>query len=218
MRTRVMLGAYLLLVAGLLGGAYASGLRLHDLTPERVRVFVSSYGAWAPVAYLLVYGQPLMPIPASILTAAAGLAFGPWRGLLAAITGATLRACTEFAVGRTLGRRVVARLLRGRAAALDRTLGQHSFRAVLLIRLIPNVPYDVQNYALSLSQVRFVPYLLGTMLGIVPGTAFFAFLGHAVTDPAHLWQLLIAILLLVGVMAWQRAQLKRRQALADASR
>lgn len=211
MRSRVKLGVCLLLVAGTAWGLHACGLRVSDVNPERLRTFALSFGAWAPAVYLLAYGQPLVPLPASILTAAAGLAFGPWRGTLVAVSGATLRACTQFALARALGRDTVARLLKGRAAALDQRLGEHSFKAVLLIRLIPNFPYDVQNYTLSLSQVRFAPYALATLVGILPGTALFAFMGHAVTDPAHLWQLLLALLIIVGLMAWQRAWRKRRQ-------
>jgi uncharacterized membrane protein YdjX (TVP38/TMEM64 family) len=186
------------------------GMDLTQLSPERVRAFVLSFGAWAPAIYLLIYGQPLVPLPASILTITGGLAFGPAWGTAAALSGATLRACTEFAVARRLGREAVARLLKGRIATLDQTIGRHGFKAVLLIRLIPNVPFDMQNYGLGFSQVRFAPYALATFLGMVPGSFAFVYLGYSLTDPKQLWKLGLAILIIVGLMVAQQAWAKRQ--------
>ena len=102
-----------------------------------------------------------------------------------------------------------AKLLKGRAASLDVALSNSSFKAVLLIRLIPNFPYDVQNYGLGFSQVRFVPFVLATALGIIPASFAFVYLGYSLTDPAQLWKLLVAVLVIVGLMLAQGAWRKR---------
>ena len=207
----VKLAVLLLLVLVAVGALRACGVRVSDITPERIRGFVLGFGGWAPAVYVAAYGQPVIPLPASIMTAAGGLAFGVWWGTCAALAGAMTRACTQFALGRALGRDAIARLLKGRAAALDRQLGARGFLAVFLIRFIPNFPFDVQNYALASSQVRVAPYVVGTLAGIIPGVFLYALLGHTVTDPAHIWQLLAVMLLLVGVTAW----LKRRRRAAS---
>ncbi len=186
------------------------GVDLTKITPERVRNFVQSFGVWAPVVYLVAYAQPLFPLPASVMTITGGLAFGPGWGTLAALVGATLRACTQFGVARLLGREAVAKLLKGKVAALDQKIGENGFKAVLLIRLIPNFPFDVQNYGLGFSRVEFLPYAIATFLGIIPGSFAYVYLGYSLTDPKQVWKLGLAILIIVGLMVLQQVWKKRR--------
>ena len=206
----VKLGVLVALIIGAGWLVHACGLRVSDITPEKIRGFVLGFGGWAVAVYVAAYGQPVIPLPASIMTAAAGLAFGLWRGTLAALVGVMARACTQFALGRALGRQAIASLLTGRAAALDRRLGERSFMAVFLIRLIPNFPFDVQNYALASSQVRFAPYAAATFLGVLPGTVLYAWVGHSISEPRHLWNLVIAIFLIIGLVVGRRAWIARR--------
>ena len=204
------LGAAAALVLGVGWALKALGVDVTKITPERVRAFILSFGVWAPCIYILAYGQPIIPLPASLMTGLAGAAFGKWWGTLVALTGATLRAGTEFFVARLLGREVVAKLLKGKVAALDEKLGENSFKAVLLIRLIPNLPFDMQNYGLGFSKVRAIPYLVATFLGILPGCFLFVYAGESITNPKQLWKLLLAILLIVGftvlTSAWRKRQ------------
>jgi len=207
----VRVSLLVIVVGGAVWGLRALGFDPRQLSPDRVREFVLSFGAWTPAVYLLTYGQPIIPLPASVMTGLAGVVFGKGWGVVAAVTGATIRASTEFLVARLLGREAVSRLLKGRIAAVDQQLGENSFKAVLLIRLIPNVPFDMQNYALGFSRVRFGPYVLGTFLGILPGCFAFVYLGYSLTDPKQIWKLGVAILLIAGLMAATSAW-KRRQA------
>jgi len=200
---------------GLVGvwfGLRAAGVDVSGVTPERVREFVLSFGLLAPVVYLAAYGQPIVPLPASVMTITGGLAFGPAWGTLAALGGATLRACSEFLVARLLGRRVVEKLARGRAASLDQRISAHGFHAVLLIRLIPNLPFDMQNYGLGFTKIRFVPYALATFLGMIPGAFAYVYLGYSLTDPQQIWKLGVAILLIIGLMLLTTQWNKRRAA------
>ncbi len=195
----VKLGLFVLLVVGVGWVLKLFGFDVTKITPDRVREFVLSFGVWAPVIYLVIYGQPIVPLPASIITITGGLAFGPVWGAVAAVSGATIRACTQFLVARLLGREAVAKLLKGKVAALDQRLGENSFKAVLLIRLIPNFPYDVQNYGLGFSQARFAPFAAATALGILPASFTLVYLGYSLTDPKQIWKLALAILLIVGL-------------------
>ncbi len=208
--TWVKLGLLLVFLAGLGVLIYSSGVDLRHITPEKIRGFVLSFGVWAPAVYLLAYAQPLVPLPASVMTLTGGLAFGPLWGTIAALAGATARATSEFLVARLLGRDAVAKLLKGKIATLDQKLEKNGFKAVLLIRLIPNLPFDFQNYGLGFSRVKLVPYVLASFLGMLPGCFAFVYLGYSLTDPKQIWKLLVAILLIVGLMVgtsrWKRCQ------------
>ena len=178
------------------------------LTPEQIRAFALSCGAWAPASYLLMYAQPLVPLPASVMMMAAGLLFGPWQGLLIALAGATARACSQFAVARLMGREAVAGLLRGRTKLLEQRIAAQGFMTVLLVRLIPNFPSDIQNYGLGFSSVRFWPYALGTLVGFFPWVVVFVYLGHVLTSSRAIC---IALIVLVLASAGAIALRSRRR-------
>lgn len=208
----IKLVGLLVVVVGLVVGLRMLGFDVTRITPGQVRTFVLSFGVWAPVIYLAVYGQPLVPLPASVMTATAGLAFGTRWGVLAAMAGTTLRACAQFFVARLVGQEAVEKMLRGNVSTLYQTTGRIGFKTVFLIRFIPNFPFDVQNYALGFSEVRFAPYLLGTLLGLIPGTVVMVYFGHALTDTRRLWKMSLAMLLIVGLVIAQRLwAAKRRQ-------
>lgn len=209
--TWLKLGLFVLIMMGLWAGLKAFGIDLTQMTPDRVRMFVLSFGAFAPLMYLAAYGQPLIPLPASIMTIAGGLAFGPVWGTCAALSGATMRACSQFGVARLLGHEAVSKLLKGHIASLDEKIGQHGFKAVFLIRTIPNVPFDMQNYGLGFSKVRFAPYALGTFVGMIPGSFALGYLGYSLTDLRNAWKILLAAALIAALVAGQRRYVKRRQ-------
>lgn len=185
------------------------GINLNELSPQRVQNFVRSFGVWAPLVYLGIYAQPIIPIPAGMVTIAGGLAFGPFWGTLIVLIGATTRAVLEFLIARFLGQRAVSKLLKGKTANLNQKLGENDFQAVLLIRLIPNLPFDVQNYGLGLTCVKFTPYFIATALGMIPGTFAFVFLGYSLTDPKQIWKLGLIVLVIIGIIFGQRAWQKR---------
>jgi uncharacterized membrane protein YdjX (TVP38/TMEM64 family) len=90
-------------------------------------------------------------------------------------------ASAAFVAGRTLLRTVVARRLetRPRFAALDQAVGRYGLRLVALARLSPLLPFNLLNYAFGLTQVRTRDYVIGSWLGMLPGTAAYCYLGAA---------------------------------------
>ena len=196
----IKLSIFVVIVGGAGWGLHALGIEVSDLSPSKMKELILSFGIWAPVMYLVAYGQPIIPLPASVMTITGGLAFGPVWGTLGALVGATTRACTQFGVARLLGRETVAKLFKGKVAAVNNKIAEHGFKTVLLIRLIPNFPFDMQNYGLGFSKVRFTPFALATFLGMIPGSFAFVYLGYSITEPKHIWKLGVAILLIIGLM------------------
>ena len=149
---------------------------------------LAGLGAWAPLAFVLAYILATVAlVPGSILTLAAGALFGLWKGVLLAFIAATLGAAAAFLVARHLARDFVHRRLGGdqRVAAIDRAIGDHGRKIVFLLRLSPAFPFNLLNYLLGLTTVRFTDYLIAS-LGMLPGTFLYVYYGKVVGDVARL--------------------------------
>ena len=119
-------------------------------------------------------------IPAALLTIIAGFILGLPVGCCAVILGATLGSCLAFLNGRFLFKEMVDEYLVKRypqIQALTRVINKNQFKVVLLLRLSPIVPYNALNYCLSLMPLDFLPYLLGSFLGMMPGTLLYVYIG-----------------------------------------
>lgn len=175
-----------------------------------IRRWVDGTGVVAPLVFMLAYVVlTVAVVPGSILTAAAGLLFGAAVGTFLTLVGATVGATAAFLIARTVGRRAVERLASGKVARVDRWLGERGFTAVLTLRLVPLVPFSAANYAAGVTAIRLRDYVLGTAIGIVPGTIAFNVLGDRVADPGDPVFLaataVLALLAVGGTVALRRS-------------
>ncbi len=176
--TLVVAAAVLLLLLGRRLGAYV---------PEFAR-WIESLGFWGPVAFVTGYvAATIAFVPGSLLTLAAGALFGLGKGTLLVFTGATLGAAAAFLVARYLARGAVAKRVEGspRFAAVDRAVGREGLKMVFLLRLSPVFPFNLLNYALGLTRVRFLDYLVASV-GMLPGTFLYVYIGKGIGSLAAL--------------------------------
>jgi uncharacterized membrane protein YdjX (TVP38/TMEM64 family) len=127
-------------------------------------------------------------LPGSLLTLAAGFAYGPVWGLVVVSPASVAGATAAFLLGRTFLRDWAARKTRdsARVRAITRAVQHEGFKIVLLLRLSPLVPFNVLNYALSLSNVRLGTYVTASAIGMLPGTAMYVYLGSLAPTAAQL--------------------------------
>lgn len=169
-----------LLVAVAIGLVIWLSRSVFDVEAEGLRNWILSFGLWAPVIYIIVYTtRPLIFFPASVLSIAGGLAFGAWMGTLYTIIGATLGAMLSFLVAKSVGKSIVTEQWTGKAAKFQRQMEQNGFLYVLLFRLIPVINFDLISYMAAIAKVRFASFALATLIGIVPGTFAYNFLGSS---------------------------------------
>jgi uncharacterized membrane protein YdjX (TVP38/TMEM64 family) len=149
-----------------------------------VRAEVAAAGVWAPVLFVALQAiVTITPLPRTMFTVAAGVLFGSLWGLLLTITGTTLAALAAYGLVRWVGGPIVARHEHRPGFAWVRARLDHSgLLAMLSLRLLPMVPFSLLNYAAGAARVRIVPYVVGTVLGVLPGTVAIVVLGDAVTD------------------------------------
>lgn len=152
---------------------------------ERIR----GAGATGIAIFITVYVvAEIALVPGSLLTMAAGFAYGPIYGLLIASPASVLAATTAFLLSRTALRgwiqKKIARSPRTRA--LDRAVGHNSFKLILLLRLSPVIPYNLLNYVLGVSNVPVGRYVVASFVGMLPGAWMYVYLGSLATTAAGL--------------------------------
>ncbi|MGA8211535.1 MAG: TVP38/TMEM64 family protein [Nocardioidaceae bacterium] len=207
------------LLVALLGVGAVLAWRTELPTADRLKQVVDEAGVLGPVAFVTVYAAAtLAPLPKNVLSAVAGAVFGLPVGVALVYVAALLGAGAAFWLGRVLGQPTVERLTGARVARLDALLARRGLVAVLGARLVPVVPFTALNYGAGLTSVRGRDYLLGTALGIVPGTVAYVAVGSFAGTPGS-WPFVVAVasLLLLSLGAVTLA-LRRRAAGQSAGR
>ena len=150
---------------------------IRDQGPAGTALFAVAYVAAA-----------VLLLPGSVLTIGAGFAYGPLWGLMLISPVSVLAATTAFLLGRTIARDWITRRLGQdpRLAAIDAAVGQSGFKIVLLLRLSPLFPFNVLNYTLGLTRVRLRDFVLGSWIGMLPGTVLYVYIGSLVTSASEL--------------------------------
>ena len=149
---------------------------------------LAEIGPWAPVLFTLLYIVAAVTLaPAFFLTVAAGAMFGVWRGSIIVFIAASLGASAVYAVGTRVARfGWIRRVTRDpRVAAVRAAIQGDSRWIMFLLRLSPLVPYNVLNYALVLSGVRYVDFAIA-LVGMIPAIIMYTYYGKVVGDVAAL--------------------------------
>ncbi len=165
---------FLALLVAAVAGVHLSGA-VNYLQQDRLRELIANYGALAPAIYILIYAlAPVLFLPGLPLTIAGGILFGPFWGVIYAITGATIGASLAFLTARYVARDWVAAKLTGPTwAKLDSEVAQHGWKVVAFTRLIPAFPFNLLNYAFGLTKVSFVHYVLASFFCMLPACIAF---------------------------------------------
>lgn len=173
--------------------------------------WIESLGVFAPIVYVLVYvATTLLLIPGSVLTIGAAGIFTFWKAFAVVVVGANLGALAAFLLTRTFLRERVAMWATGnpKFAALDRAIGREGFKMVLLVRLSPVFPFTLLNYFLGLTTVRVSSYVLGNLIGMLPGTFLYVYIGATARDALSAgargtgtWELALRVVGLLATIA-----------------
>jgi uncharacterized membrane protein YdjX (TVP38/TMEM64 family) len=217
-RLHMMTVLKVVLIAALVLGTVILFITNEDLfrNPQLIKVEVLRWGAWGPIGFMLLYAfGPSMLVPGAVMTLAAGLAFGTVKGSVYSLIGADLGALVAFAAGRFLGKGFVNRLLAGRFGEMLDKIARNGFQIILYLRVFPIIPYNALNLLAGASPITFKDYFWASMLGMIPGTILFAFLGNELwhpTSPRFILALLLILLSFAAGEAYRRLRVDRSPA------
>lgn len=154
-------------------------------------------------------------VPLTFLSLVVLVAFGPWVGYGCVLVGALVSGALSYGLGWGLGREVVERLGGERVNQLSRRLASRGVWAVIAVRLVPIAPFAVVNMVAGASHIRLRDLLVGTAVGVTPGTLamglFAEQIAQALKQPSALTiGLLVLTVGLIAAGAWGLQRWLRR--------
>lgn len=171
---RALLGIVLLTAVG------AAIVYRDLLNPVALQAWVEGAGAAGPVLFMAIYAlATVLFLPGSVLTLAGGALFGPVWGTLWNLTGATIGAALAFLVARYLGADWVSRRAGPRLSRLNEGVSSEGWRFIAFVRLVPVFPFNLLNFALGLTRIPFLAYVVASWIFMLPGAIAYTWLGYA---------------------------------------
>lgn len=151
---------------------------LFDLLTDlpHLQTLIRQSGSFGYSLYILLFIiATLFLLPGSILVIAGGIVFGPLLGTLLSLIAATLASSSSFLLARWLGRDLLLKYV-GHShtfQAIEKGIARNGIDFLILTRLIPLFPYNIQNYAYGLTTIAFWPYTLISALTTLPGIVIY---------------------------------------------
>jgi phosphatidylserine/phosphatidylglycerophosphate/cardiolipin synthase-like enzyme/uncharacterized membrane protein YdjX (TVP38/TMEM64 family) len=184
-------------------------------TAERVSELARTFAGqwWAPWLVVLAYTPAsLVMFPRPLITLFAVIAFGAMLGFFYAMTGVLIAAAATYVAGRKLDRDKVRRFAGDKLNHVSEVLRHRGLVAVTALRLVPLAPFAVEGLVAGAIRVKAWHLLVGTFIGMLPGTLATTVFGHelqtALHDPqasTNYWLLFtIAFVLVVGALTVKR--------------
>jgi phospholipase D1/2 len=173
---------------------------------------------WAILIVVTVFvlaGAIVFPLNILVLTTSA--VFGPWLGILYGGAGTMSSGLVMYYVGSLLGREALYRMLGERWRRGLEGLRKRGLLAVVTLRLLPIAPFTLVNLAAGASGIRFVDFLVGTMIGMLPGLVLLSIMGDRIirilAEPSagDIAILVLCVVALIGLAVAAQALLRRRR-------
>lgn len=165
-------------------------------------------------AALLIYsvvtivGCVVLALPGITFAVFAGLLFGPWLGTLACLVATTIGAVAAFLVGRFFLRDSIKPLVmknKWMKKVLFDDAGRSDIVVLMITRLVPVFPYNLQNFAYGITDISLTAYSVYTFLFMLPGVALFTIGSAGFTAESGRWMYFAAaavLLVVVFGMGW----------------
>lgn len=183
---------------------------------SELRELIGEHVLFAPMIYVLCFAiLPIFLFPVPILAVVAGAAFGLFAGSLYTIIGAMINSVLMFYIARFLGFRAVSDFTQNSKSKILKTLGEPGgkFSLILILRLMPLVPYNALNYACGVMNVSLREYVVATFVGIVPATFIMVNLGEKALDMRSNGFIIACVLVaaLVVLSSWGAKKIRAKR-------
>ncbi len=154
---------------------------------------VEEHFLWALCIYIVltIIGCVVLALPGITFAVAAGILFGPFMGIFACLIATTLGAMLAFLVGRFFLKESVKPMLE-KNRLLKRLLfsedGKSDMIILMITRMVPLFPYNLQNFAYGITDIGFWKYSIFTFIFMLPGVSFFTIGSAGLTAEGDKWK------------------------------
>lgn len=173
-------------IAVIIAIAVASFFVIRNITLEEIKAWVLGHGAWAAVIYVATFViLPIFFFPVPVIVLAGGTIFGLFKGSLYTMIGVLINTPIMYFIGRFLLKDFVHKFVNNHMSAKLRSALESTNQKVLslvlfIIRLSPIFSYNLVNYISGVTEINFLPYILTTIAGVLPGVIVFINIGENV--------------------------------------
>jgi uncharacterized membrane protein YdjX (TVP38/TMEM64 family)/phosphatidylserine/phosphatidylglycerophosphate/cardiolipin synthase-like enzyme len=207
-------GIFLALIILLTASWYWTPLR--NLVDPR---FLAERAATAkdfPYSILVVTGSYLLGsvilFPITILILSTIFLYGPAWGFGYSLFGSVIAAAFTYLIGRKLARNRVRQLAGKKLNRISKLISKKGLLTIVIARMLPIAPFSIVNIVAGASHIRFIDFILGTAIGMLPGligmTLFGNSLKSAVRNPDPVSILILIVV--IGSLLFLAAMIKKR--------
>ena len=144
---------------------------------------IKELGWLAHLFFLLIYCiATILLLPTMVLTLAGGALFGPVFGTLFNLTGASLGAACAFCISRHFAIDWIAAQNGTKFNKIISGVEKRGWQFAAALRLVPIIPFNLVNYGLGLTRIKFSHYLITTFVFIAPAEVVYTYCGYAGMD------------------------------------
>ena len=162
---------------------------------------------------LTIVGCVVLALPGVTFAVLAGLLFGPWMGTLLCLVATTLGAIAAFLAGRFFLKDTVKpmveknRLLK---KLLFEEAGRSDVAVLMITRLVPIFPYNLQNFAYGITDISLMTYSVCTFVFMLPGVALFTVGSAGFTAEGNRWVYFAAAAVLLALVLFLGSFIRKR--------
>ena len=166
--------------------------RLQDVPAMQAWFRSLGFAGYAAFIALFVLVAVFM-LPAAAFTIIAGVTFGSVLGGILALVGATIGAAAAFIVAKYVARDVIVNKFQGNALfkKIEEGVEANGVSFLILTRLVPIFPYNVQNYAYGLTSINFLTYTGVSFITMAPGAFIYAYMAGEIVAHGFSIKLLV---------------------------
>lgn len=196
-----------------------SDMLLDDGMMDRLSQMMNDQPVLAALIYCVIsfVGSVILALPGVLFAISAGLLFGPVEGTLLCWISMSFGAALSFLVGRFFLQDSIKPKLE-KSPALNKLLFEGADKSdiylLAITRLVPVFPFNLQNFAYGITDIKFVRYTVFSALFILPGTAVYTIASAGVANEEMrvicivVAVILLAITLLVARFLKKKADIK----------
>lgn len=205
----------IVVIVGILAAAFfavrASGLFELMKDYDKFKAFIEGYGALGYLIYVLIYIViAVFSIPATIPTLVAGIVFGSVKGGILSLISATIGATAAFLISRYLARDLIVGKFGENPIfkKIEAGVEKNGKDFLILTRLVPIFPYNIQNYAYGVTNLNVVTFFVISLITMAPGAFIYAYMAGDIAENGFTTMLFIK-LLIAGIILFGVSQIPK---------